>query len=111
MELLTLPIGQDQSHPIHPQCLPDPRRNGLENIAQFKVRDHAVVQVQDELELGLFLFQLRPHLLGLGKVEPIVDGQGRVVAQQRKKTDFLLGEGIPMLASNAERAQAMKSGA
>ena len=107
---MTLPIGQNQRHPVHPQRLADPRGNGLENIAQFKVRYHAVVQVQNELELGLLLLQLSPHLLGLGKVEPIVNGQGRVVAHQGKKTDFLLGEGIRTLASNAERAQAMKGG-
>ena len=53
LEFLALPIGQNQSHPVHPQCLSDPRGNGLENIAQFKVGDHAVVQVENELSLVL----------------------------------------------------------
>ena len=87
LEFPALPVGQDESHPVQPHRLSDPRGNGLDNIPQFEVGDHAVVQVEDEPQLGSFLLQLSTHQLGLGEIKPIIDGQGGIVADQRKQAD------------------------
>jgi hypothetical protein len=48
-------VGQDQRHPIQTHHLSNARGNGLKNIAQLEIGNYAVVQIQDQSQLGSFL--------------------------------------------------------
>ena len=103
LEFPPLPIGQDQSHAIQPHRFTDAGRDGLKNLSQLKVRNHAVVQVKDEPQLGSFLLQLGTGELRLDEGKAIIDGQGGVVTDQGKQRGFPVGESITTPAADAKR--------
>jgi hypothetical protein len=55
--------GQHQGNGIELHRVADARRHRSDKLLQFKIRRHAVVQIEDQLEPCLFALELQAHIL------------------------------------------------
>ena len=97
-KMLTFGVRQNERHRIQAHHVSDTGRDGTQHVTQLQIRDHAVVEVQNEFQFGALMVELRAY-------QAIIEGQGDNVCDMSKDVHLRLGAEVGLRTGDTESAQ------